>query len=254
MPNRGNSFSELPEDAFQRDDALRGVSGLDRLTSDMQLGKVGAERRLVRWLERNPSAEIRQRRDGWLALCAARFREHRIAEAIAACEQAEALQPGSAAGAISMLQVLRQAPASSWSVSGVVLELHDRRVSVSHAGVSFGALIDTGAEVAFVSESAARQLRGRPLTGQATIGTTTTPVAGGLVTFPSLQVAGAELRNVSAAVLPDSQMAYTEESMVLRPRSRHQHAARGVSRTRLAPCPGWRGATRAWTINPALLG
>lgn len=208
---------DFPPDVFQRDQALRRspTSDIDRLTTDMRLGRRNGEARVVRWLERNPDASVEARRDGWLALCAARFREHRFDDGIVACEQGEALQSGSAASVIALMQVLRQAPPTRWSVRGVVLPLREGHITVSHGGASIEAMVDSGAEVAFVSETMARRLGGRRLSGSAIIGTTTTPVAGEMVTFDALDAGGVQLLNVPAVVLPDEQMAYAEESLVL---------------------------------------
>jgi hypothetical protein len=206
---------DLPADVFQRDRALRGATGIERLTTDLLLGKRHAEAHIIDWLARHPDAPVTQRRDGWLALCAAHFREQRYAEGVPVCTRGEALHPGSAASMIDLMRILAQAAPASWSAPGVRIPLTKGLATVRHGDVSIQALLDSGAEVAFVSETVARQLGGRPLTGEATIGTTTTPVAGGLVLFDELQIGDAHLRNVAAVVLSDEQSAYAELTLVL---------------------------------------
>lgn len=199
---------EPPLDPFQRQAFLASASrdNIQRLALDLTFGRKGAERRIERWLAAHQSAPAEDRVVGWLTLCSDRFRRQMFASALAACEQGEALRPGAATGILPLLRSARDVVPISWSQNGIDLALDDRQVTVSQGEIAISALIDTGAEIAIVMESVAQQLGGRALNGDVSMGTTTSPVAGGLVIFDRLTIGGAELRNLVALVLPDAQL------------------------------------------------
>lgn len=199
---------DLPTDPFRRLEILSGAAANDihRRALDLTLGRRGAERRIVRWLNAHRDAPAEERVVGWLALCSERFRRQHYADALAACERGEELRSGAASGIIPLLRAARDVAPILWSQSGVDLALDDRQVAVSNGEASVLALVDKGAEIAIVMESVAQQLGGRALTGDVGLETTTTPIAGGLVVFDRLTIGGAELRNLVALVLPDEQL------------------------------------------------
>lgn len=199
---------ELPSDPVQRQVLLASArrDDIQRLALDLTFGRRGAERKIEAWLDAHPDAPSDERVLGWLALCSDRFRRTMFADALEACERGEELSPNVAAGIIPLLRSARDVPPTAWGVPSVELALDDRQVLVSHGEASVLALIDTGAEIAIVMESVAQQLGGRALTGTVGLGTTTTPIAGGLVVFDRLTMGGAELRNLVALVLPDEQL------------------------------------------------
>lgn len=208
LPWSPASAQEVPSDPFQRQELLARADrdNIERLALDLAFGRRGAERRIEMWLVAHQNAPIEERVVGWLALCSDRFRRQMFAGALAACEQGDDLRPGAATSIIPLLRAARDVPPLTWSQHGVDLVLEDRQVTVSHGDTSVLALVDTGAEIAIVMESVARQLGGRALNGAVSMGTTTAPVAGGLVVFDRLTIGGAELRNLVALVLPDEQL------------------------------------------------
>lgn len=195
----------LPTDVFARHAALASAprDDINRLALDTTLGRAGAETRVERWLVSHVGASEDERIVGLLALCSARFRRQRYEAALDVCSEAESLRSGVATAILPLLRAARDVPPLAWSRTGVLLDLEDRHVVVSNNHVSVTALVDTGAEIAVVMESVARQLGGRALSGEVSMETTTTPVAGGLVVFDRLTIGSAELRNLIALVLPD---------------------------------------------------
>lgn len=208
--------SSLSDDAFVRDARLRGAVGIDRLVTDVQLGKGSAEARLERWLVLHPQAKLDDRLAGYLALCDTYLRQQKFGDGVRVCGAAEKLKAGSSGSVLGLQQAFRAAGPATWSSGSVRIPLVDGQVTKARRGrVSVEALVDTGAEIGVVSASVAKALGARPVGAAVSVGTTTTPISGGIVVIDVLRVGSATLRNMTAVVIADEQAAYAGLKLVI---------------------------------------
>ena len=214
----GCAGARLPSDAFQRDALLaaRPEDEIDRLTSDLAMGRPLAEERLLSRLGASPSPSRNTLVRGWITLCAEHFRRLRYADGMQSCTMADELEQGSATSVVGLMAALAGKPPPSWSQPGVRIPLRDRAITVVSAGdVAIDAIVDTGAELAVVTATAARRLGAKPAGPNVHVGTTTNAVSGGMVMFEALRVGDSELRNLPAVVLADAELAPAEVEMIL---------------------------------------
>ena len=76
-------------------------------------------------------------------------------------------------------------------------------------------MIDTGAEIGVVSQSAAALLGAHSLDAPVQIGTTTTPVTGGIVRIDHVVIGDGVLLGLTAVVIPDEQARIMEAGLVI---------------------------------------
>ena len=99
---------------------------------------------------------------GWATLCSEHFRRLRYADGIVSCGSAETLEPGLAASALQLIGGLGGRPPPSWDGPGARIPLHGEAVTRIAAGSeTANAIVDTGAELAIVSATAAKRLGGK---------------------------------------------------------------------------------------------
>ena len=208
--------ASLPADMFLRDRAIGPGRGADRLVLDVQLGRAGAEDRLETWLRDNPRAAKDARLTGHQVLCGAYFRAQRFADGIRACTAAESIEAGSAGNMLGLQQIFLTAGPAKWSGPAVTIPLKDKQYAVARRGqVEVDTLVDTGAELAAISESVARKLEARPVGAGVTVGTTTAPVSGAIVTIDRVRIGDGELRNLTAIVISDQQSAMSGINLIV---------------------------------------
>src|SRR5687768_17032219 len=106
--------AQLSADIFVRDAALGTAPGGDRLITDVQLGKPGAEDRLNAWLKRPGVAES-AKADALLVLCGAYFREQRFADGVRVCSEADKIRSGAANNMIGVHRAFLSAGPARWS-------------------------------------------------------------------------------------------------------------------------------------------
>jgi len=207
--------AELPRDIFVRDQVIGSQPGIKRLMADLLLARPRAASALEKALARG--AGVRDDRlDAYLQLCGFYFREQLYASGLRSCLAAEAIKKGAAANMIDLHRAFQQVGRVRWSSGAVRVSLTGGQATrVRHAGGTTEALIDTGAEIAIVSNRVAVLLGARPLGAQLAIGTTTTPVDGGLVLIDRVAIGNATLSNLTAFVLPDAQAKYAELDLVI---------------------------------------
>lgn len=167
------------------------------------------------WLARHPDAAPAARAEALAALCEARQRAGRYAEAAQACAARNALV-GDAATPAS-----RQA-AAFYATLGTAPPMHANGVAdipltyswtgmaeaaVTANGVASSWGVDTGAEITTITESDAQLYGARLLAEPLEIhGSTPGTTAGKIAVIDLLAIGAAEVRNVPAFVVPDAAM------------------------------------------------
>jgi hypothetical protein len=209
------AIAQPPVDIFVLDRTIGTRPTVKRLTANLLLGKPDAARQLERALARG-SGPSEDRIDAYLQLCGFYFREQLYADGLRVCTAAEAIKAGAAGNMIDLQRAFQQAGPSRWSSAAVRIPLQNgQAVLVNHGGTRFAAQFDTGAEIGVISNRIAKLLDARPLGTSLAIGTTTTPVDGGLVQIDRVTLGNATLSNLTAFVLPDEQAKYAELELVI---------------------------------------
>jgi hypothetical protein len=191
-------------------------AGIDRLVTDIVLGRRGSEERLETWLKENRRGASDDRLTGYQILCGAYLREQRFRDGVRVCTAAETIEKGSASNVLGLHQAFATVGPAHWSAHSVEIALRDGQIAQARRnGAHVEALFDTGAEIGIVSASTAAALQARPIDGAVSMGTTTTPVSGSLVAIDSVELGNARLENLTAVVLSDEQAAYAELELVI---------------------------------------
>ncbi|HEX3603450.1 MAG TPA: retropepsin-like aspartic protease [Steroidobacteraceae bacterium] len=174
-----------------------------------QLGEAGADAGIEKWLGSHPKATNVQQRALYQRLCADFTIHGDYAPGAAACGKATALGADDDQSAANNRK-LRNTPAiraiGSGRISLTPNGLGSRDALIKVNGTSAPWLVDTGAQIAVVTQSLATEIGVRRLQGQITVGSTTAPVQGGLGIIDVLWIGGAALENVPVLVLPDAQL------------------------------------------------
>jgi len=206
----------VPQDICERDRKVGPEPSVERLVIDVGLGRGDAEKRLENWLATDPRPEADARLAGYQALCGAYFRSQRFGDGVRACSNAERIREGSAANVLELQRALAIVGPSHWSSGGVTIPLRDKQYTEVRSGdARVDAVVDTGAELAVISRSAASALGARPIGGSINLGTTTKPVSGSVVVVDSLEIGDSRLKRLSALVLEDEQLAYSGLNLVI---------------------------------------
>ena len=206
----------LPKDVFARDRAIGATPGLPRLTTDLLLGRAGAERRLEARLAKPADNPGDAQLEGYQQLCGFYFRKQQFAEGLRTCIAAETIKQGSTGNMIDLHRAYAAAGPVSWSSNSVRIALTNGQRTTARRGATLvDTLIDTGTEIGIVSQGAATALQARPLGNPLQVGTTTTPIDGKLVQIDRVEVGNAELRRLTALVIPDEQAAMMGAQLVI---------------------------------------
>jgi len=212
----GLASADVPADVFLREEQAASQSRMQRLIVDLLLGRPGATQRLEIALQDSISQSAKDRREAYLQLCGAYFREQRFEDGIRVGMAAEALEKGSAGNMVDLHRAYQRAGPLRWSADSIRIKLRDGQLASARRGkVAIGTLIDSGAEIGLVSVAIAKKLHARELGAKLEVGTTTTAVTGGLVQIDSLEVGNATLLNLTALVISDEQAGYIGSGLIL---------------------------------------
>lgn len=185
----------------------------ERLHHDAIFGQPGALGAIASWLAANPEAPAADRARLWETLCGIYAVRSWNALRNQACAEAGALDPeeGSDGGdAAGMAAVLRDTPPIR-VVGSATIPLTDSGMGVLSGEVTVNGesallIMDTGAEVAVLSQSVADRMRVRYLGDPVRVGTSTSPVSGRMAMIDLMRIGDAYVENIPVFVLPDAQL------------------------------------------------
>jgi len=188
--------------------AARAAGGPDALIRDALFGAPGAAAMLARWLDEHPDAAPDQRRMGFGVLCNVygAYAWHSLrATACAGAPRVEGDDDEAVARALATTPPVRAAGTTRvvlhWNALGV------QEILAAAGGVDLPWLVDTGAEISVLSQSAADRLKPHYVEGTFSVGTTTEPVVGRIAVIDMVRIGTATVENVPVLVLPDAQLA-----------------------------------------------
>lgn len=208
------SISAQPPDPY----APPPVSGTpERLAWDALRGVSGADAAIERWLARNTRAPLATRAMLAHRLCLNYTRTIVGARRVAACTLEMKLDPTDDASALTVARILRRAPAIRVTGSATVRltrspTIRSRSIDGVGNGVSLAWIVDVGAGMSVLSETAAKRLGVRMLGGAVTAETATSnrPV-GSVGMIDRMTIGGATIEHMPVLVLPDAALTFGGE-------------------------------------------
>ncbi|HEY2780434.1 MAG TPA: retropepsin-like aspartic protease [Steroidobacteraceae bacterium] len=186
-----------------------GKGEVDRLIRAAQMGEAGADANIEKWLGSHAKATNAQQRALYHRLCGDFSVHGDYASGAAACSKAAALGADDEQSAANNRKLRNTPSIRAIGSARIVLTpngLGSRDAVIKVNGTSTPWLVDTGAQIAVVTQSLATEVGVRQLQGQITVGTTTAPVQGGLGVIDLMWIGDAALENVPVLVLPDAQL------------------------------------------------
>jgi hypothetical protein len=187
-----------------------------RLRHDALFGEPGSLGAIAGWLAANFDAPTEDRARLWETLCELYAVRSWNALRSEACAEADRLDPEASADtrdggdAAGMAAVLRDSPPIR-AVGSTTIPLVDSGLGVLSGEVTVNGqsalvIMDTGAEIAVLSQSLADRMGIRYLGDPVRVGTSTTPVSGRVAMIDLMRIGDAYVENVPVFVLPDAQL------------------------------------------------